>query len=64
MFEIKTLKQRLDVSNMYDAIVGFPVQLAVGTLLLMLTLPLFFILVERLIGLVERDVFALIDFMG
>ena len=52
------------VPQMNVFIVGFPVQLAVGTLLLMLTLPLFFILVERLIGLVEHDVFALIDFMG
>ena len=27
MFEIKMLKQKLDVSNMYDAIVGFPAQI-------------------------------------
>lgn len=52
------------VPQMNVFIVGFPVQLAVGTLVLMLSLPLFFRLVERLIRLVERDVFALIDFMG
>ena len=27
MFEIKALKQKLDVSNMYDAIIGFPKQI-------------------------------------
>ena len=27
MSEIKALKQKLDVSNMYDAIVGFPGQI-------------------------------------
>ena len=52
------------VPQMNVFIVGFPVQLAVGTLMLMLSLPLFFMLVERMIRLVERDVFALVDFMG
>ena len=52
------------VPQMNVFIVGFPVQLAVGMSVLMATLPLFQIMIERALKLLERDVFALIDFFA
>ena len=52
------------VPQMNVFIVGFPVQLAVGMSVLMAALPLFQILIERALKLLERDVFALIDFFA
>ena len=52
------------VPQMNVFIVGFPVQLAVGMAVLMASLPLFQILIERALKLLERDVFALIDFFA
>ena len=52
------------VPQMNVFIVGFPVQLAVGMSMLVATLPLFRILLERAIALMERDLFALIDFFA
>ncbi len=52
------------VPQMNVFIVGFPVQLAVGLSVLVATLPLFQIIVERAIHLIERDVFALIEFFA
>jgi len=52
------------VPQMNVFIVGFPVQLAVGLSMLVATLPLFQIIVERAIHLIERDVFALIEFFA
>ena len=47
------------VPQMNVFIVGFPVQLAVGLSVLVATLPLFRILLERAMALMERDVVAL-----
>ena len=52
------------VPQMNVFIVGFPVQLAVGMSVLMAALPLFQIMIERALKLLERDVFALIDFFA
>ena len=52
------------VPQMNVFIVGFPVQLAVGLSVLVATMPLFQIIVERAIHLIERDVFALIEFFA
>ena len=52
------------VPQMNVFIVGFPVQLAVGISMLVATLPLFRILLERAIALMGRDLFALIDFFA
>lgn len=52
------------VPQMNVFIVGFPVQLAVGMSVLMAALPLFQILIERALKLLERDVLALIDFFA
>ena len=52
------------VPQMNVFIVGFPVQLAVGMSVLMATLPLFQIMIERALKLLERDVLALIDFFA
>ena len=52
------------VPQMNVFIVGFPVQLAVGLSVLVATLPLFRILLERAMVLMERDVVALIDFFA
>ena len=52
------------VPQMNVFIVGFPVQLAVGLSVLVATLPLFRILLERAMSLMERDVVALIDFFA
>ena len=52
------------VPQMNVFIVGFPVQLTVGLSVLVATLPLFQIIVERAIHLIERDVFALIEFFA
>ncbi len=52
------------VPQMNVFIVGFPVQLAVGLSVLVATLPLFQIIIERAIHLIERDVFAIIDFFA
>ncbi|HIG57683.1 MAG TPA: flagellar biosynthetic protein FliR [Candidatus Latescibacteria bacterium] len=52
------------VPQMNVFIVGFPVQLGVGMSILMATLPLFQIMIERALKLLERDVFALIDFFA
>ena len=49
------------VPQMNVFIVGFPVQLAVGLSVLVATLPLFRILLERAMAFMERDVVALID---
>ena len=52
------------VPQMNVFIVGFPVQLAVGMSMLVATLPLFRILIARAMALLERDLFALIDFFA
>ena len=52
------------VPQMNVFIVGFPVQLAVGLTVLVATLPLFRILLERALALMERDVVALVDFFA
>ena len=52
------------VPQMNVFIVGFPVQLAVGMSVLVATLPLFQIMIEQALKLLERDVFALIDFFA
>ena len=52
------------VPQMNVFIVGFPVQLAVGMSVLVATLPLFRILLERAMALMERDVVALIDIIA
>ena len=52
------------VPQMNVFIVGFPVQLAVGMSVLVATLPLFQIMLERAMKLLERDIFALVDFFA
>lgn len=51
------------VPQMNVFIVGFPVQIGVGLATLMMTLPLFFVLLQRLLHSMERDLFALLAFM-
>ncbi|MEE2657949.1 MAG: flagellar biosynthetic protein FliR [Candidatus Latescibacterota bacterium] len=51
------------VPQMNVFMVGFPVQIFVGISVLLITLPLFAILLERLIFGLHRDLFALLDFM-
>jgi len=50
------------VPQMNVFIVGFPVQIAVGLTALIVALPMFFVLLGRLMGSLERDLFVLIDF--
>lgn len=51
------------VPQMNVFIVGFPVQIGVGMGALMVCLPLFYVLMTRLMTNLERDLFVLIDFM-
>lgn len=51
------------VPQMNVFIVGFPVQIGVGMGVMMVGLPLFYVLVERLTHNLERDLFVLIDFL-
>ncbi len=52
------------VPQMNVFIVGFPVQLAVGMFVLVASLPLFKILLVKLLHILERDFFSLIDFFA
>jgi flagellar biosynthesis protein FliR len=52
------------VPQMNVFIVGFPVQLAVGMGVLMAMLPLFYRVLQKILLVLERDLFALVDFMG
>ncbi|MEW6754754.1 MAG: flagellar biosynthetic protein FliR [Candidatus Latescibacterota bacterium] len=52
------------VPQMNVFIVGFPVQLAVGLLVLLASLPLFSILLGKALRLLERDFIALVDFFA
>ena len=52
------------VPQMNVFIVGFPVQVAVGLGLLMAMLPLFYNVLHKVLLALERDLFALVDFMG
>lgn len=51
------------VPQMNVFIVGFPVQIAVGMGAMMMALPLFYMLLRRLMSTLERDLFVLIDFL-
>ena len=51
------------VPQMNVFMVGFPVQIAVGMAALVLSLPLFAVLVERLLITTNRDLIALLDFL-
>lgn len=51
------------VPQMNVFIVGFPVQIGVGLGAMMVALPLFYVLLERLTNSLERDLFVLIDFL-
>jgi len=51
------------VPQMNVFMVGFPVQIAVGKGALMMSLPLFAVLVERLLITTNRDLIALLDFL-
>ncbi|MFC1526729.1 flagellar biosynthetic protein FliR [Candidatus Latescibacterota bacterium] len=50
------------VPQMNVFIVGFPVQIGVGLAVLMMTLPLFYVMLQRLTNSLERDLFVLVDF--
>ena len=52
------------VPQMNVFIVGFPVQIAVGLVTLMATLPLFYVLLERLSRSLKRDLFTLIELLS
>jgi flagellar biosynthetic protein FliR len=52
------------VPQMNVFIVGFPIQLAVGLSVLAASLPLIQVLLARSMRLLERDLLALVDFMG
>lgn len=52
------------VPQMNVFIVGFPVQVAVGLGLLMAMLPLFYNVLHKVLLVLERDLVALVDFMG
>ncbi len=52
------------VPQMNVFIVGFPVQLAVGLFVMVSSLPLFRILLDKSLLILERDFFALIDFFA
>lgn len=52
------------VPQMNVFIVGFPVQLAVGLFVMIASLPLFRILLDKSLRILERDFFALIDFFA
>ena len=52
------------VPQMNVFIVGFPVQMAVGLAMLLACVPLFYILLAKSLGLLERNLFALIGFFG
>lgn len=52
------------VPQMNVFIVGFPVQMSVGLTVLVASLPLFQILLSKAVQLLERDLFALIDFFA
>jgi flagellar biosynthetic protein FliR len=51
------------VPQMNVFMVGFPLQIAVGMGTLLVSLPLFAVLVERLLVLTQRDLVALLDFL-
>lgn len=52
------------VPQMNVFVVGFPVQLAAGLAMMIALLPLFHLMLGKLVRLLERDLFALIDFMS
>lgn len=52
------------VPQMNVFIVGFPVQMSVGLAVMVASLPLFQILLEKAVQLLERDLFALIGFFA
>ncbi|MEC8645814.1 MAG: flagellar biosynthetic protein FliR [Candidatus Latescibacterota bacterium] len=52
------------VPQMNVFIVGFPVQLAVGLFVMISSLPLFRIMLDKSLHILERDFFALIDFFA
>lgn len=52
------------VPQMNVFIVGFPVQLGVGLAVLTASLPLFYLLITKSVALLERHLFALIDFFS
>ncbi|MEE3234219.1 MAG: flagellar biosynthetic protein FliR [Candidatus Latescibacterota bacterium] len=52
------------VPQMNVFIVGFPVQLAVGLFVLVASLPLFNILLQKSLIVLERDMYAILDFFG
>ena len=52
------------VPQMNVFIVGFPVQLAVGMAVLIASLPLFYVLLDKSINLLGRNLYALIDFFA
>ena len=52
------------VPQMNVFIVGFPVQLAVGLFVLVAALPLFNIFLQKSLIILERDLYAILDFFG
>jgi len=52
------------VPQMNVFIAGFPVQLGVGMAVLLVALPLFHILLDQAVDLLERDLFVLINFFA
>jgi len=52
------------VPQMNVFIVGFPIQLAVGLFVMISSLPLFRIVLEKSLHILERDFFVLIDFFA
>ena len=52
------------VPQMNVFIVGFPVQMAVGLMVMVASLPLFHLLLGKAMQVLERDLFAVIDFFA
>ena len=52
------------VPQMNVFIVGFPVQIGVGMIALSLSLPLFYLVMERIIDVLERDLVTVIRMLG
>ncbi len=52
------------VPQMNILVVGFPIQLAAGLGVLIASMPLFYLLMSKLIGALSRHLLALIDFMS
>ncbi len=52
---------RRPVPQMNVFIVGFPLQIGVGIIAIAVSLPLFLVLLNKLIGVMERDLFTLVS---